>query len=48
MELISNLLIGQGIMQVMMAEGEAIPYFKKLDEIIRHAKSIVIPTSNNN
>lgn len=48
MELISNLLIGQGIMQAMIAEMEAIPYFETLDEIIRHAKDIVVPTSNKN
>lgn len=46
MQKISDLIIGQGIMQAMMAEEEAIPYSKTLDKIIRQAKSIVISSSN--
>ncbi len=43
--LIAQLLPIQGLLQVKFAEMEAIPYFKSLDEIIRHAKFIVIPSA---
>ena len=36
----------QGLMQVKIAEMTALPFFKDVDTILRHAKTIVIPSSD--